>query len=49
VEVGYTNTVEGLHDKLDLDLRYIRNLKLVEDLRILYKTVSVVITGKGAC
>ncbi len=49
VEIGYTNTVEGMHDKLDFDLRYIRNLKLVEDLRILYKTVSVVITGKGAC
>jgi lipopolysaccharide/colanic/teichoic acid biosynthesis glycosyltransferase len=49
VEVGYTNTVDGMRDKLDFDLRYIRNLSLFEDLRILYKTVSVVVTGKGAC
>jgi lipopolysaccharide/colanic/teichoic acid biosynthesis glycosyltransferase len=49
VEVGYTNTIEGMRNKLDFDLRYIRNLRLIEDLRILCRTVSVVITGKGAC
>jgi lipopolysaccharide/colanic/teichoic acid biosynthesis glycosyltransferase len=49
VEVGYTNTIEGMQEKLDFDLRYIRNLKPLQDLRILAKTVSVVVTGKGAC
>ena len=48
VELGYTNTVEGLEQKLGFDLKYIRNLTPLADLRILYKTVSVVITGKGA-
>lgn len=48
VELGYTNTVEGMHRKLRFDLDYIRNLTPVSDLRILYKTVSVVFTGKGA-
>jgi lipopolysaccharide/colanic/teichoic acid biosynthesis glycosyltransferase len=49
VEVGYTNTVEGMQEKLDFDLRYIKNLKPLQDLRILARTISVVITGKGAC
>lgn len=48
IELGYTNTVEGMRKKLGFDLEYIRNLAPLEDLRILYKTVSVVITGKGA-
>lgn len=49
VELGYTNTVDGMHDKLGYDLQYIKDLKPRSDLRILFKTVSVVITGKGAC
>jgi lipopolysaccharide/colanic/teichoic acid biosynthesis glycosyltransferase len=48
VELGYTNTVDGMQDKLDFDLRYIQDLKPKTDLRILFKTVSVVVTGKGA-
>ncbi len=48
VELGYTNTVDGMNKKLGFDLEYIRNLTPIEDLRILYRTVSVVITGKGA-
>jgi len=48
VELGYTNTVDGMNKKLGFDLEYIQNLTPIEDLRILYKTVSVVITGKGA-
>lgn len=49
VELGYTNTDEGLHRKLDFDLEYIRRLSLRTDLRILLKTIHVVLTGKGAC
>ncbi len=48
VELGYTNTVEGMYDKLGFDLTYIRDLTPLADLRILFKTVSVVFTGKGA-
>ena len=49
VELGYTNTDEGLHRKLDFDLEYIRRLSLWTDLKILFKTIHVVLTGKGAC
>lgn len=48
VELGYTNTVEGMQYKLGFDLMYIRNLTPLADLKILYKTVAVVLTGKGA-
>jgi lipopolysaccharide/colanic/teichoic acid biosynthesis glycosyltransferase len=32
-----------------LDLRYVRGWSFVSDLRILLRTIPVVITGKGAC
>jgi len=48
VELGYTNTDEGLRRKLAFDLEYIRRLTPVTDLRILFKTIFVVLTGKGA-
>jgi lipopolysaccharide/colanic/teichoic acid biosynthesis glycosyltransferase len=48
VHLGYTNTDDGLRDKLHLDLEYIRRLSLVTDLKILCRTVFVVFTGKGA-
>ncbi|HXV14285.1 MAG TPA: sugar transferase [Candidatus Krumholzibacteria bacterium] len=49
VELGYTNTDDGLRDKLHLDLEYIRRLSFWTDLKILFRTVFVVFTGKGAC
>jgi lipopolysaccharide/colanic/teichoic acid biosynthesis glycosyltransferase len=49
VELGYTNTNEGLRKKLNHDLEYIRNLNVRTDLKILFKTVYVVLSGKGAC
>lgn len=49
VELGYTNTDEGLREKLHHDLEYIRRLNLWTDLRIMFKTVYVVLTGRGAC
>ena len=48
VELGYTNTDEGLRDKLRHDLAYIGRLSLVTDLKILFRTVFVVLTGRGA-
>ena len=55
VKVGYTNTVNGLADKLFFDLEYIKKLGysqrhgMLTDLKILLQTVTVVVTGKGAC
>jgi lipopolysaccharide/colanic/teichoic acid biosynthesis glycosyltransferase len=48
VEHGYTNSVKGLHDKLTFDLKYIDNLSLGTDVKILLRTLGVVVTGKGA-
>jgi lipopolysaccharide/colanic/teichoic acid biosynthesis glycosyltransferase len=49
VELGYTNTDDGLRQKLHLDLEYIRTLGFWTDFKILARTVFVVLTGKGAC
>lgn len=49
VELGYTNTDEGLREKLKFDLEYIQRLTLWTDFKILFKTIFVVLTGKGAC
>jgi lipopolysaccharide/colanic/teichoic acid biosynthesis glycosyltransferase len=48
VEYGYTNSVKGLKQKLDYDLEYINNISLSTDTKILLRTVSVVLTGRGA-
>jgi lipopolysaccharide/colanic/teichoic acid biosynthesis glycosyltransferase len=49
VELGYTNTDDGLRQKLHLDLEYIQTLGFWTDFKILLRTVFVVLTGKGAC
>ena len=49
VENGYTETVEQMKNKLYYDLKYISQLSTLQEIKILFKTISVVITGKGAC
>jgi lipopolysaccharide/colanic/teichoic acid biosynthesis glycosyltransferase len=49
VENGYTKTIGEMKGKLFYDLKYIANLSLAQEIRILFKTVYVVVTGKGAC
>ena len=49
VQLGYTNTDEGLRQKLHLDLEYIHSLGFWTDFKILLRTVFVVVTGRGAC
>jgi lipopolysaccharide/colanic/teichoic acid biosynthesis glycosyltransferase len=48
VELGYTNTDEGLREKLRHDLEYIGRLSPTMDLKILFRTFFVVLTGRGA-
>jgi len=36
-------------ERVDLDVRYVRSWSFLKDLRIVLKTVDVVIFGKGAC
>ncbi len=48
VENGYDTSVDSVKNKVAYDLQYIRKWSLWEDIKILFKTVIVVITGKGA-
>jgi lipopolysaccharide/colanic/teichoic acid biosynthesis glycosyltransferase len=48
VEHKYDTSEEDVVLKLEYDLRYLRNRSLGQDLRILWKTVRVVLSGHGA-
>lgn len=45
---GYDNDIDGFRRKVALDLLYLQNCCLWNDLKILFRTVGVVLTGKGA-
>ena len=49
VENGYDSSVASVAQKVQYDLKYIRNWSLWSDIKILLKTVVVVFTGRGAC
>lgn len=49
IEDGYADTVEKMKGKLYYDLKYISQLSLFQEFSILFKTVYIVISGKGAC
>lgn len=49
VENGYDSSVASVTQKVRLDLEYIRNWSVWGDVKILFKTLVVVFTGKGAC
>ena len=48
VENGYDTSLASVAQKVSLDLEYIRHWSLWTDIKILFKTVVVVFTGKGA-
>ena len=48
VRYQYGSTVEDSQEKLQYDLYYVKNHTLFLDLVILFETVGVVLTGKGA-
>jgi len=48
VEHKYDASVEDVRLKLEYDLRYLRHQSLFLDVRILFKTIRVVISGAGA-
>jgi len=49
VENGYDSSVATVAEKVRCDLKYIRGWSVLSDIRILLKTVVVVLTGRGAC
>jgi lipopolysaccharide/colanic/teichoic acid biosynthesis glycosyltransferase len=48
VENGYDSSLSSVVRKVHYDLQYIHNWSFWQDVRIIMKTVLVVITGKGA-
>lgn len=48
VRYQYGSTIEDSQEKLQYDLYYVKNHSLLLDLVILFETVGVVVTGKGA-
>lgn len=48
VENGYDNSFEGFQRKAAYDRVYLQNCCLRNDLKIIMRTVKVVVTGKGA-
>ncbi|PKK84563.1 MAG: sugar transferase [candidate division Zixibacteria bacterium HGW-Zixibacteria-1] len=49
VSQGYDSSIESVVDKVRHDVKYIHKWSIVTDLKILAKTVVVVLTGRGAC
>ncbi len=49
IESGYDSSLASVVRKVDFDRQYIREWTLWSDIKILLKTVVVVITGRGAC
>ena len=45
---GYDNELEGFRRKVSYDLLYLQNCCVRNDLKILFRTIRVVITGEGA-
>lgn len=45
---GYDNEIEGFRRKVGYDLLYLQNCCLRNDLKILFRTIKVVLTGEGA-
>jgi exopolysaccharide biosynthesis polyprenyl glycosylphosphotransferase len=48
VRYGYANNLEQETEKMRYDLYYIKNHSLWLDLRILFETVAIMVTGHGA-
>ena len=48
VQGGYDSSIASVARKVETDLEYIRNRSLWLDIKIMLRTVIVVITGKGA-
>jgi lipopolysaccharide/colanic/teichoic acid biosynthesis glycosyltransferase len=45
---GYDNHIDGFRRKVALDLLYLENCCIWNDLKIVFRTIGVVLTGKGS-
>lgn len=47
VEYGYAQTVDEMIERAAYDLDYVKNLSLLNDVKVILKTIKVIIDGKG--
>lgn len=47
IRVGYTDTLEKMVQRLNYDIMYTENMSLALDVKIMLKTVRVILDGKG--
>ena len=47
VKYGYASDVDQMLERLEYDLLYIENVSLAVDIKIMFYTVSTILTGKG--
>lgn len=45
---GYDNDIESFRRKVNLDLLYLQNCCVINDIKIMLRTIRVVLTGSGA-
>lgn len=48
VSIGYVSSESGTKDKLKMDLLYIRNKSFCLDMKILIKTILIMVSGQGS-
>ena len=47
IKVGYTDTLEKMVQRLHYDLTYTKNMSIRLDMKILWGTIAILISGKG--
>lgn len=47
VHYGYASNVEQMCERMEYDLLYLQNISFNSDLRLIFKTVKVMVQGKG--
>ena len=48
VEYGHTTEVDTANVKFEYDMKYIKSINLMNDIKILFKTITVLFNSKGA-
>ena len=47
VRVGYTDTMEKMLQRLTYDVTYTENMSIILDIKIMLRTIGVLVDGKG--